>query len=39
MSANYSDRHLTLAVGPKRLAVAKELRFELQEILSMIEAL
>jgi hypothetical protein len=39
MSANYSDRYLTLALGPKRLAIAKEMCFELQEILSMIEAL
>jgi hypothetical protein len=39
MSANYSHRTLTLALGTKRLAIAKELCFELQEMLSMIEAL
>jgi len=39
MSANYSDRNLTLALGPKRLTIAKELCFELLEILSMIEAM
>jgi len=39
MSANYSDGTLTLALRPKRLAVAKKPCLELKQILSMIEAL
>jgi hypothetical protein len=31
MSANYSGSTLTLALGPKLLAVVEEMRFELQK--------